>query len=204
MQDFDALKKIWEHDSPALSVAPNPGKLSRTSQRNRRFLQNAQLVGGIGQIVTGCFILWMIFYGNFGFKFWYTHLSMAVIALLCFFQAYLMLIMYKEIRKINDTARPAEHLQQWEHYYGIRKAQLVYQAPVFTALLSVALGVYYIEILSGRPFLPSLIVVLITIAWVLFAYFYLGKKSIKKELARLHSIMEELRSVERQFRREDA
>jgi Na+/H+ antiporter NhaD/arsenite permease-like protein len=199
MQDFDALKKLWQEEPENARQISTPAELSSTSQRNRKWLKNTQLIGAIGQIFTGAFITWMIFYGNFGFKFWYTYLSMGLVVLLCLIQASFMFYTYGKIKAIDDSLSPAEHLRQWENYYAIRKKQLTFQGPVFTILLSIILGIYYIEILSGRPFLPSLIIVIATIAWILFAYFYLGRKSIKKETGRLQAIIDELKQVEKQF-----
>ena len=203
MQDFDALKKIWQEEPGKARQISTPAELSSTSQRNRKWLKNIQLIGAIGQIFTGAFITWMIFYGNFGFKFWHTYLSMGLVVLLSLMQAAFMFYSYGKINAIDDSISPAEHLRQWEDYYAIRKKQLTFQGPVFTILLSIVLGIYYIEILSGRPFLSSLIIVIATIAWILFAYFYLGRKSIKKETGRLQSIIDELKQVEKQFSTND-
>lgn len=203
MQDFDALKKLWQEEPENARQISTPAELSSTSQRNRKWLKNTQLIGAIGQIIVGVFITWMIFFGNFGFKFWYTYLSMGLVVLLCLIQAAFMFYTYGKINAIDDSVSPAEHLRQWEAYYAIRQKQLTFQGPVFTILLSIILGIYYIEILSGRPFWPSLIIVILTIAWILFAYFYLGRKSIKKETGRLQSIIDELKQVEEQFSRNE-
>ena len=203
MQDFDALKKIWQEEPGKARQISTPAELSSTSQRNRKWLKNTQLIGAIGQIFTGAFITWMIFYGNFGFKFWYTYLSMGLVVLLSLMQAAFMFYSYGKVNAIDESLSPAEHLRQWEEYYAIRKKQLNFQGPIFSILLSIALGIYYIEILSGRPFWPSLIIIILTIAWILFAYFYLGRKSIKKETGRLQSIIDELKQVEKQFSTND-
>ncbi len=199
MQDFDSLKKIWQEEREEVKVVVHPGELSRSSIRNRNWLKNTQLIGGIGQLITAGFISWMIFFGNFGFRFWYTYLSMVMVILLCLWQAATMLYMFKRIQSIDDTATPTVHLQYWEAYYATRMKIMKIQVPVFIILLTLAIGIYYIEILSGRPFWPAVTVILITIAWILFAYFYLGKKSIRKEKARLQALMDELREVEKQF-----
>lgn len=203
MQDFEALKKIWQQKPELVKRVSGPKELSSTSKRNKKLLQYAQLVGGTGQVIVSAFISWMMVFGNFGFRFWYTYLSMGMVVLLCLLQAGYMLYTYTKIRAIDDSLPPAEHLRQWEQYYALRQQQITFQGPVFTVLLSIALGIYYIEILSGRPFLPVLLVVLVTIAWILFAYFYLGKKSIRKETNRLQSIIYELQAVERQLEEEE-
>lgn len=199
MQDFDSLKKIWQEDREEVKLVVHPGELSRSSIRNRKWLKNTQLIGGIGQLITAGFICWMIFFGNFGFRFWYTYLSMVMVVLLCLWQAATMLYMFKRIQSIDDTATPTVHLQHWEAYYATRMKIMKIQVPVFIILLTLAIGIYYIEVLSGRPFWPAVTVILITIAWILFSYFYLGKKSIRKEEARLQGLLDELREVEKQF-----
>lgn len=199
MQDFDALKKIWQEEPGKARQISTPAELSSTSQRNRKWLKNTQLIGAIGQIFTAAFITWMIFYGNFGFKYWYTYFSMGLIVLLSLMQMGIMFYTYSKINAIDDAAAPSAHLRQWEEYYAMRMRMIQFQAPVFTILLTLAIGIYYIEVLSFMKFLQASIAVVVTAAWILFAYFYLGKRSIRKEKRRLQSIIDELKEVEQQL-----
>lgn len=199
MQDFDALKKIWQEESGKARQISTPAELSSTSQRNRNWLKNTQLLGAVGQIFTAVFISWMIFYGNFGFRYWYTYFSMGLVVLLSLMQTAIMLYTYAKINAIDDAATPSAHLRQWEEYYALRMRMIQFQAPVFTLLLSLAIGIYYIEVLSFMKILQASIAVVITAAWILFAYFYLGKRSLRKEKARLQSIIDELKEVEQQL-----
>jgi hypothetical protein len=61
------------------------------------------------------------------------------------------------------------------------------------------MGVYLIEVFTGRPLVNVSIFIAVYIAWMLFAYFYLGKKNIRKEDLRLNSIVEELKGIEGQL-----
>ena len=71
--------------------------------------------------------------------------------------------------------------------------------PVYYTLLSIALGVYMYELLKNADLWKMILTFAITYSWMLFAYFYLGKKEIKKQDAKLDGIISELKSLENQF-----
>jgi Flp pilus assembly protein TadB len=124
---------------------------------------------------------------------------MALIAIICLVQAAFMYITYKKIKSINDTLEPAAHLRQWEAYYGLRKKQNQWNMPVYYIALNIAMAIYMIEIFTGRPIVNVMIFIAVYTAWMLFAYFYLGKKNIKREDNRLQKIINELKAIEEQL-----
>ncbi len=71
--------------------------------------------------------------------------------------------------------------------------------PVYFIMLNLAMGIYFIEVLGGRPILNVLILLAIYFGWILFAWFYIGKRKAKKEHMRLQQIIDELKSIEAQL-----
>jgi hypothetical protein len=62
-----------------------------------------------------------------------------------------------------------------------------------------AMAIYMIEIFTGRPVVNVVIFIGIYAAWMLFAYFYLGRKNLKREDNRLQTIINELKGIEGQL-----
>ena len=71
--------------------------------------------------------------------------------------------------------------------------------PLYYTLLNIAMGIYMLEIFTGRPLL-NVSIIIVYVAWMLFAYFYLGKRNMRKEDERLNSIIGELELIESQLK----
>jgi hypothetical protein len=198
MQDFDSLKNIWQRPA-AENKIPEIITIGKNSKSLKMKLQKQQLGGAVMLMLTAILIAAMAIFGGFNFTHWYTYGGMGLICVVCLAQAGLMINLYKRIRRIDETVSPASHLQQWEAYYELRKKQNKWNMPLYYILLNIAMGVYLIEVFTGRPLVNVSIFIAVYIAWMLFAYFYLGKKNIRKEDLRLNSIVEELKGIEGQL-----
>jgi hypothetical protein len=204
MQDFDSLKNLWQQ--PAGSGQGKvifPVTISNASASAKMKMQKQQLFGALVLVLTAVFIASLALWGNFNFIHWYTYGGMVLICVICIAQAILMYATYKKIKGIDDTVAPAAHLQQWEAYYNLRKKQNKWNMPLYYILLNTAMAIYLLEIFTGRPALTVSIFIAVYIGWMLFAYFYLGKKNIKKENNRLQTIIDELKAIEGQLNKED-
>ncbi len=162
-------------------------------------MQKQQLGGAIILLFTAALIAAMAVFGNFNFTKWYTYAAMGLICVVCICQAAFMFIIYKKLKAIDDAATPTLHLKQWEQYYEMRKSQNKWNMPLYYVLLNVAMGIYVLEIFTGRPVLNVSVFIAMYAAWMIFAYFYLGKRNIRKEEARLNSIIGELKAIEFQL-----
>ncbi|MEO7264532.1 MAG: hypothetical protein ABIW38_06440 [Ferruginibacter sp.] len=173
--------------------------INKTSLNTKRKMQKQQLGGAIMLLITAALIIAMALFANLNFTKWYTYAAMALISLVCIFQAAFMFNIYKKLKAISETETPAMHLHKWEQYYEMRKQQNKWNMPVYYILLNVAMGIYVLEIFSGRPVVNVIIFVAVYAAWMLFAYFYLGKRNIAKEEKRLNGIISELKNIEQQL-----
>ena len=202
MKDFDSLKDMWQKPTSA-EKSPTLTGIGKTSKTLKMKLQKQQLGGAIMLVITAILIAAMAIFGGFNFTHWYTYGGMVLICMGCLAQAGLMYSLYKKINNINETAAPAAHLQQWEAYYDLRKKQNRWNMPLYYILLNIAMGIYLVEIFTGRPILNVSIFIAVYIAWMLFAYFYLGKRNMKKEDERLSSIVNDLKGIENQLVKTD-
>jgi len=196
MQDFDSLKNMWQQSSAESADGP-PSTINTTNHTPglKMKLQREQLIGAIMLVITAILISLMALYGNFNFVHWYTYGAMVLVCIICLVQTAILLATYKRIKRIDETALPALHLQQWEEYYAFRKQQIRWNMPVYYVLLNIAMGIYFIEVLGGRPIGNVMILLVIYFGWMLFSWFYLGKRKMKQENARLQKIMDELKAI---------
>lgn len=199
MQNFDSFKEMWKQPVGSTTATPGTFNFSRASVNSKKSLMKQQQTGAIVLTLTGILIALMAAFGNFQFKHFYTYAAMILLALICLGQAAVLLYTYNKIKNIDDAAAPPEHLKQWEDYYAFRQRQISVNTPLYYLLLNLAMGIYLWEVMSGRPIVNVTIFLALYIAWMLFAIFYLGKRSIKKERQKLQGIMDELRVLKDQF-----
>lgn len=198
MQDFDSLKNMYQQPHSAGTVMPE-GTFKKTSLNAKRKMEKQQLGGAIVLLFTAALIGAMAIFANLDFTQWYTYAAMVMICLVCISQAAFMFNIYKKLKAIDETQTPAVHLQQWEQYYEMRKQQNKWNMPLYYFFLNVAMGIYVLEIFTGRPVVNVLIFIAVYAAWMLFAYFYLGKRNIQKEEKRLNGIISGLKNIESQL-----
>ncbi|RYF91183.1 MAG: hypothetical protein EOO03_01995 [Chitinophagaceae bacterium] len=198
MKDFDSLKNMWQ--APTQDVpTPALNNIYKQSKTLKMKLQRQQLFGAVTLAFTAIVIAVMAIWGNFNFKHWYTYAAMAMLSAICLAQAAFMISLYVKISRINETETPAAHLQQWEAYYELRKQQNKWNMPLYYLLLNAAMGVYLVEVFAGRPVLNVAIFIAVYLAWILFAYFYLGKRTMQKEDTRLRTMVQDLKEIEHQL-----
>ena len=196
MEEFKELENLWKQSET--KIPPQKTNISKI-KNNRMKLKNTYTKGAILLILTGIFILGLMIFLDSNLKTILVVSSMIIISITCFLQAALMLFTANEIAKIDETQTPSFHLKQWQNFRAFQKKQRHWNMPVYYTLLSIALGVYMYELLKNVDLWKMILTFVITYSWMLFAYFYLGKKEIKKQDAKLDGIISELKSVENQF-----
>ena len=201
MQDFDSLKNMWQQPAKAGEANKEIINNITNTTTTKMKLQQPQLHGAIALTLTASFIACLAIFGNLAFKHWYTYGGMVLICIVCIVQAGFMYATLQKIKRIDDTVEPAAHLQQWEAYYDLRKKQNRWNMPVYYLLLNIAMAIYMVEIFTDRPVVNVLLFIGVYVACMLFAYFYLSRKNIKKEDKRLQTIINELKLIEGQLKK---
>ena len=194
MQDFDSLKNMYQQPQASGTVMP-ADTIHNSALTIKRKMQKQQAGGAVMLFATAVFIAALGLFANFNFTKWYTYAAMAMLCLICTAQAILMLTIYYKLKVIDETASPAQHLRQWEQYYAMRKKQNKWNMPLYYLLLNTAMGIYVLEIFTGRPLRWVLLFIVVYIAWMIFAYFYLGRRVMAKEDKRLNGIISNLKTI---------
>ena len=196
MEEFKELENLWKQSE---TTVPAKQQNLTTIKSNRMKLKNNQIKGALLLIITGIFILFIMIFLDSKLKTIPIISSMIIISITCFLQAVLMLFTAKEIANIDETQSPSLHLKQWQNFREFQKKIRTWNMPVYFILLSSALGVYFYELLKNIDLWKMILAYVITYSWMFFAYFYLGKKEIKKQDAKMDGIISELKNLENQF-----
>lgn len=197
MEEFKDLENLWKQ---AETKAPAKNTNISKIKNNRMKLKNTHIKGAIMLILTGILILILMTTFEDKIKTAPIIASMVIISAICFLQAILMLYNAKKITDIDESETPSFHLHQWRNYQIFQKNQRHWNMPIYYILLSSALGVYLFELLKNADLWKMILAFVITYSWMIFAYFYLGEREIKKQDAKLDGIISELKDLETQFK----
>jgi len=196
MEEFSDLENLWKHSET--QVPTNKTDFLKI-KNNRNKMKNTYIKGAIMLFITGTIILVTMTYLDAPLKTTAVISAMIALSAICFLQAILMLFTAGKISAIDETQTPATHLKQWQNFRVFQLKQRRWNMPVYFLLLAVSLGVYFLEILKNVDLWKMILAFVVTYSWMLFAYLYLGRKSLKKEDARINCIISELKSLENQF-----
>lgn len=163
-------------------------------------LRLIQIRGAVLLVLTGLLILGLMFAFDAKLQTFSIMSAMILLSIVCFLQAALMLYTANKISRINETQPPAIHLQQWLNFREFQKKQRHWNMPVYYVLLGSALAVYLYELLKTQDLWIMILAFGFTYGWMFFAYFYLGKREVKKQDAKMDGIIAELKKLETQFR----
>jgi hypothetical protein len=198
MDNFDSFKNLWQQ--PIAASAPIDSQwLKRTTATHQRKLERIQLIGAGTLFLTAVLLLLIGFGIDLQFRSILTYVAIVLLAAICVGQGIINLNVYSRLRHIDVTAAVTNHLQQWEDYYAFRKRLIRINGPVYYLLLNGAFGLYFIEILGMMPITARIIALSVYAAWMLFAYFVLGKRTLLKEEQRLTEIIDSLRQQQQQL-----
>lgn len=196
MEEFKELENLWKQSKTEVPTEKiNISKLLN----NRTKMKNSNIKGAVLLIITGNLILVLMFFLDLKIKTALVTSAMVIMSAICFIQTAIMLFTAREIGKIDETQTPTSHLKQWQNFRVFQKKQQQWNMPVYYVLLSAALGIYMYELLKTVDLWKMMLAFAVTYAWILFAYFYLGKKKIRKDEERLDGIISELKKLEQQF-----
>ena len=202
MDSFDKLKQVWQQQAIPANI-PDINELKKSNADNQRKLERVQLLGAISLLLTSVAIIWIGFFSSIHFRSSLTYAAVALIALISATQGIVGLTIYARLRRINISVSVAQNLAQWQRYYTFRKQLIRVNFPLYYVLLNGAFGLYFIEILGMMPLIQRLVCLILYCAWMLYAYFILGKRTLKKEDDRLQAIISNLKTFEQQVQKSD-
>ncbi|WP_134088146.1 hypothetical protein [Olivibacter sp. XZL3] len=197
MKDFNELKQLWhvqqEHEGVSYDAI-----LTTVKQTKNKY--TTKLLSHVISIAVIVLITLYIFI-SFRFHTWTTLLSMFIV-ITCL--VYYMLIQVKDYRSINNSERllnkPEAYIAYLQAYKQHRYRLNTRNYTIYTICLSIALGLYLIEMSFYVSTFALALFIVATVVWFLICYFVLMKVYIKKESERLEEMINKLKKLEDQFR----
>lgn len=198
MDEFDQLKNLWQQAAPPVASVDTE-KMRRANATAQQQLERTQRRGAITLLLTAVYLVYLGFFSGLSFQAVTTYVAIVLIILCCVGQAGIHLYLLRRLQRIDVAAPTTEHLNQWETYYAFRKRLIRINLPMYYLLLNGAFGLYFIEMLGLLAVPMRLVVLALYSGWMLFAWFVLGKRSLRREDDRLSGIIGNLRAQQTQL-----
>jgi hypothetical protein len=201
MRDFEALKDIW-HNQVALPKVSHEDVL-RKVRKTRNSLANKLLVESVGMLIATTMLsyVWM----SSPFKMWTTHLAMMILISCCLYYLYMQI---RDYYRIKDESlllnKPEEYIEYLKKYKSDRYILNTRKYRIYTWFLSIGFLFYFIEIAFLASVWVTMIGAVLTSGWILFCYFVLMRRYIRKEEAKLEDMIGNLERLQNQFKSHDA
>ena len=200
MKDFDAIKDLWQQSNPAEQKTTDLQAITRQAKDTKAKLMRPLLISSIILFITPFYLIWVVYFSGVHFNWVTTHISLALMCSMIWLQSILTFFTLNKLRAIDDTALPELHLQKWEAYYAFRKNQLKWNMPLYFTLLTVTMGLYFVELIQNWPIGYILLLLIGFIAWMIYSYFVWGKRIMQKEENRLTDIIDTLKQKTEQLK----
>jgi hypothetical protein len=195
MKEFEHLMSVWQGQ-------PKPDKLSvdealKQVKKGIRGITSKLYWGIVAMIalISGAFII------TFFFPFRSPATTVGILIILVTMIMYLSLIVrhYHILNKHDLTQNPTEYLHDLKEYQKKRSKLVGWFYYVFVLLISVGLGLYFVEILEDAPLYFKLFVYGSIVIWFMFITFYLRPRMFKNEEEKLNLMIDRLIRLQEQF-----
>lgn len=192
MSEFKNIKNIWQHQG-AESDIPDASLIIQKTEKMRRKLIVKHTVGIVVLLLTFIYISTFLFAYDFALPTTYVGIMVVLVSIVLgvIFQSQLIGIM---LPKSDLTADAQGHLQQTLIYKSRLKYFQKKGISIYYILLSIGFGLYIYEF-AYRDMTFGIIAFLITMSWVLFSWFYLRKRSIKRISGKIDEQIQSLKNV---------
>ena len=195
MKEFDNLKEIWnqqkESSVPDVSQIISKAKKEKQTMGNKMILQIGILLSTIVALI------WVT--SSIDFKMITTFIGIGLMLFTIFAFSLIRLYQLYKLKKIDLTQSPKKVLIQLEQFYTFLKLVSTKGALTYFILLNLAFVFYFIEVMAPMSTLMKVIVLTLYTAWMLFAYFILGKKQKQKEYDKIEAIINSIKKVENEY-----
>ena len=197
MKDFEALKDIW-HNQVVQPKVSHEDVLKKVRKTKNGFANKLLLeLLGMGLALAMLGYVWI----SSPFRMWTTHLAMLIFISS---SLYYLFIQIRDYNRIKDESlllsKPEEYINYLKRYKNDRYILNTRKYKIYTWVLSFGFFFYFIEIAFLASVWITVIGIVFTAAWILFCYFVLMRRYIRKEEAKLEDMIANLERLEKQFK----
>lgn len=195
MKEFDNLQELWKQQKqnplPDVSVIIAKAKKEKQSMANKIVIQAATLLLAVVAII--------MVVAAIDFKMATTYIGVSLMFLTIIVFSAIRLYQVYKLKNIDLTQNPKKVLAELETFYAFQQFVNTKCTLAYFILLNIAFGFYFIEVMQPMSAMVKAIVLVVYIAWMLIAYFYLGKKQKEKEYAKTKAIIDSIKKIEKEY-----
>lgn len=192
MKDFDNLKDLWKQQEK--TKLPDVSEVLKKIKKEKLVYTNKILFQVIILVGTMFTLVWI---GSIiDFKKTTTYIGLGLMLLCIAGFSIVRLYQMISLKKIDLTQKPSETLYKLEQYFAFQQIVSTKISLAYYIVLNIAFVFYFIEVMHPMSSQLKTICLTTYIAWMLFAYFYLGKKQKKKENDRIQKIIKSIKEME--------
>ena len=197
MKDFDALKDIWHGQSALPKLGPED--ILKNIRTTKQKFSN-KLLFQVFSVALAIVLMIRIFSGA---SFIYGTSQIAVLIIIaCLF--YYLFVQIRDYRKISNSeqmaGKPEEYIAYLKDYKHQRYILNTRVYKVYMFFIALSIGLIYIEAFVNTPLWQVILVIALTISWFAICYFIFMKQYIRKEEARINTMIENLERLQDQFK----
>lgn len=195
MKDFDNLKDLWKTQGEA--KLPDVTEILKKAKKEKQTQTNKMLFQIITLFATVFVLIWI---GSLiDFKMTTTYIGLGLMLLCVAGFSIIRLYQMITLKRIDLTEKPSITLNKLESYYNFQQFVGTKISLAYFILLNLAFVFYFIEVMQPMSTTSKTVCLTAYIAWMAFAYFYLGKKQKKKENDRINTIIDSIKEMENNY-----
>lgn len=195
MKDFDNIMDVWKQQKEV--KIPDASSIIQKAKKE----QNTFARKIIFQVATlSTTLVALVWIGSsINFKMITTYIGLGLMFLCVFGFSVIRLYQMLQLKKIDFTQKPSLTLAELEKTYTFQQFVGNKVSLMYFIVLNLAFVFYFIEVIQPMSLLLKSIVLIVYSSWMLFAYFYLGKKQKKKENERIQKMIDSIKEMETNY-----
>lgn len=195
MKDFNDLQNLWNQQISA--PLPDVNAILADAKKIQKALNKKITTQIIILVAVVVFIL--ILMNVIPFKEATTFVGIGLMATTILLFSAIRFYQVIQLKKIDLTQNPRQLLHDLEQYYQFQNTVNTKYTLTYFILMNIAFALYFIEVLQPVAVLYKIIILAVYLAWMLFAFLYLGKKHKHKEQAKTQSIIDSIKAIEEHY-----
>lgn len=195
MKDFNDIQNLWKQQET--KPLPDVTQIIANAKKDKQHFTNKIILQTIILALTLPCLLWI---GSIiDFKKTSSYIGLTLMFCCVFVFSAIRLYQIIRLKKMDVTEEPQVNLQKLEEYYSFQKVVSTKITAAYFIVMNIAFGLYFIEVMAPMSTLLKTIVLIVYVAWMLFAFFYLGKKQKAKEYARIQRLIDTIKEMENNY-----
>lgn len=195
MKDFNDIQNLWKQQET--KPLPDVTQIIANAKKDKQHFTNKIILQTIILALTLPCLLWI---GSIiDFKKTSSYIGLTLMFCCVFVFSAIRLYQIIRLKKMDVTEEPQVNLQKLEQYYSFQKLVSTKITAAYFIVMNIAFGLYFIEVMAPMSTLLKTIVLIVYVAWMLFAFFYLGKKQKAKEYARIQRLIDTIKEMENNY-----